>query len=382
MSDEELNVCGILRDEGACAFYRVRQPLNWVNEKYGINAAVGGVSSDHDSNLFDLLLDCDVVLLPRPFDLKTLELIKLCQNAGKKVIADHDDNIFCLNPMSPHYMYGGVENVTAFVNGEKLNVWEDGVTECDGKIFNIAKNKKKLELAKECLKTVDAVTVTTDELADAYRAYNDKIFVLPNCIEPDHWKPVKLVKDGWVRITWHGGCSHYDDLLTVQDSITRIARKHKNVKFIICGSEFKGIFKDVRPEQYEYHGWVPRAVHPYKQMLINSDLAMIPLKDDLFNTCKSSIKWVEYSCLEIPSVVMNMLPYSPVVEHNETGFLYNNNEEFESYISRLVESPDLRKRIGKNARNYVEQEYGADENAYKWAEVFWEVTGGTIRDKK
>lgn len=378
---ESLNVCGILRDDGACGFYRIRQPLVWVNERYGVNAALGGVTCENDNDLFELLMNCDIVLMPRPASDRSLEMIRVCQKMGKKVIIDHDDNIFCLNPMSPHYLGHGTEEVTVMVNGEEIKIWEDGV-EKNGKTFSIEENKKKQEAAKEALRIADGVTVTTEHLAGVYREYNDNVYVLPNCIEPDVWQPIQLVKDGWVRISWHGGCSHYEDLLTLQDSITRIAAKHKNVKFVICGHEFKGIFKDVSPDQYEYHGWVPTVCHPYKQKQLNTDIAMIPLKDDLFNVCKSPIKWVEYSCLGIPSVVIDIPPYSPVVRHGETGFLYSDNIEFEKYMSQLIESVELRKKIGENARKQVHREFGANENAYKWAEVFWEVAGGTIRDKE
>ena len=99
----------------------------------------------------------------------------------------------------------------------------------------------------------------------------------------------------------------------------------------MCGYEFKGIFKDVDEEQYEFHNWVPTVAHPYKQALLNSDIAILPLKDDLFNRCKSAIKWVEYSSLGIPSVAVNIPPYSPEIEYSKTGFLYNNPEDFEDY---------------------------------------------------
>ena len=106
---------------------------------------------------------------------------------------------------------------------------------------------------------------------------------------------------------------------------------------------------------------------------MNNDIAVIPLKDDLFNTCKSAIKWVEYSALEIPCVVRNIPPYSKVIVQGVNGFLYNNNKECEAMIQRLIDNPALRRRIGKQARNYIVENFDAVERAELWADALKKV---------
>jgi len=367
--EDDIKVCGVVRDDGACGFYRIRQPIAAVSGKFGIDAALGGVGCKN-SELYQLLEDCDVAILPRAASLKMLDLIKVLKahNPPKKIIIDHDDNIFSLNPLSPHYQDMGIENISYVMDGEKIVVWKDGENS-----FDITRNIKKTEAAKECLKIADAVTVTTPELAEYYSQFNKNVIVLPNCIDLSVWKPVRIEKDATIRLTWHGGCSHYQDLVEIKPVFESLVKKNKDLKLQICGQEFSGIFKNIPKKQYEFHSWVPTLAHPYKQALLNNDIAVIPLKDDLFNTCKSAIKWVEYSALEIPCVVRNIPPYSKVIVQGVNGFLYNNNKECEAMIQRLIDNPALRRRIGKQARNYIVENFDAVERAELWADALKKV---------
>ena len=292
-----IRVCGVLRDDGACGLYRIKQPLTFLNDEKNFDVAIGGVAFSENgmkSDLFSLLKDCDIAIIPRPVSDEAFELVKSLKgiDASKKVVIDFDDNIFSINPLSPHYRDFGTEEVTVESDGERIKLWSDGRD-----LFNIERNRKKLEVSKEILRYVDAITVTTEELADVYREFNKNVYVLPNSVDLSTWSPLRIVKDGTTRVTWHGGCSHYDDLLEIKPVLESIAKKNKNLKLEICGHEFKGIFKNISPNQYSYHGWVPTEVHPYKQATLNADVAVIPLKDDLFNRCKSAIKWIEYLSL-------------------------------------------------------------------------------------
>ena len=105
-----IKVVGILRDDGACGFYRIKQPMQMVNDRFDIDSAIGGINC-HESDLDSLLENCDIAVVPRPVSEKMLNLITILQEMGKKVVADHDDNIFDVNPMSPHYNDSGTEEV-------------------------------------------------------------------------------------------------------------------------------------------------------------------------------------------------------------------------------------------------------------------------------
>ncbi len=312
---EYTKVCGIVRDKGASGFYRIEQPLTFLDDENGFDVAVGGSGSDMDNSLFQLLQTCDVVILPHATSEESLRLVTVMKDMSppKKVIIDHDDNIF-------------VEN-----------------------------NENKLEIAKEILEKADGVFVSTTKLADVYGEYNDNITVLPNSLDLNIWKPYKIEKDDKIIITWHGDSSRYEDLNEISSELKNISTKHENVKIV-------------------HHGSVDIKVHPYKQILLNADIGIIPLADNDLNKSKSPIKWIEYSALGIPCVVKDIEPYSNLITHGINGFLYTNTEEFEFWVDKLVEHPSLRERIGKAAQEYVHEHFDVRKNSKYWSEAIKNIT--------
>ena len=312
---EYTKVCGIVRDKGASGFYRVEQPLTFLDDENGFDVAIGGSGSGMDNSLFQLLQTCDVVILPYATSEESLRLVTVMKDMSpsKKVIIDHDDNIF-------------VEN-----------------------------NEDKLEIAKEILEKADGVFVSTTKLADVYGEYNDNITVLPSSLDLNIWKQYKIEKDNNIIITWHSDSSHYEDLNEISSELKNISTKHENVKIV-------------------HHGSVDIKVHPYKQILLDADIGIIPLADNDLNKSKSPIKWIEYSALGIPCVVKDIEPYSKLITHGENGFLYTNTEEFEFWVDKLVEHPSLRERIGKAAQEYVHEHFDASKNSKYWAEAIKTIT--------
>ena len=312
---EYIKVCGIVRDKGACGFYRIEQPLTFLSEENDFDVAIGGAGSGMDNDLFQLLQTCDVVILPRAASEESLHLVNVLHDMSpsKKVIIDHDDNIF-------------IEN-----------------------------NEDKINIAKEILGKADGVFVTTTKLADVYGEYNDNITVLPSSLDFNIWKSYKIEKNNKIIITWHSDFSHYQDLNEISSELKNISTKHENVKIV-------------------HHGSVDIKVHPYKQILLNTDIGIIPLADNDFNKSKSPIRWVEYSALGIPCVVKDIEPYSKLIIHGINGFLYTNTEEFEFWVDKLVEHSSLRERIGKAAQEYVHEHFDASKNSKYWAEAIKKIT--------
>ena len=117
---EYTKVCGIVRDKGASGFYRIEQPLTFLDEENDFDVAIGGAGSGMDNSLFQLLQTCDVVIIPRATNEESLHLVNVLHDMSpsKKVIIDHDDDIFNVNPSSPHYKDRGIKNVKV---KEKLN---------------------------------------------------------------------------------------------------------------------------------------------------------------------------------------------------------------------------------------------------------------------
>jgi len=62
-----------------------------------------------------------------------------------------------------------------------------------------------------------------------------------------------------------------------------------------------------------------------------------------------------------------------IIVHGENGYLYNNDEELREYLETLLSDDNLRKKIGRNARGTVEQEYTFPKIAGKYEELFYSL---------
>lgn len=369
----DARIGGILRDVAGCGFYRVIQPIQAIKNQGYMDSALGGIGCETD--LYLMMEEADLLVFPRPSSESALATVRVLSEKGKRVVVDHDDNIFCVNPLSPHYLGYGTEEVVITIDGKEHKLWEDG-KENNGIVFSIEENKRKIEAAKQAMREADAISVTTELLVDVYKEYNDNIYVLPNCVNLDIWQRVENFQPrGDVRVMWSGGASHYDDWLTIIDPLKKYIKKSPEVKLVIAGTMFSGLIKDI-PDRVEHHPWVNVYAHPYKQALLDIDVGIIPLKCDEFGSGKSPIKYVEYSSLKIPTVAVNYPPYNVVIKDGENGFLYDTPEEFVDKLNRLVMDPALRRDMGEAAYKTVEENFDIRSQAIKWAEAYHEVIEG------
>ena len=138
--------------------------------------------------------------------------------------------------------------------------------------------------------------------------------------------------------------------------------------------------KDFRPGQFEFHPWVDTPAHPYRLAALDIDIAIIPVKDSIFNRSKSTIKWVEFSSLEIPCITSYVPPYDVIQEADEINkgiFVTNNDEDcWIKGMELLINDSRLRKEIGTNARQFVEKNYDINTQYHQWVNAFKEVKLG------
>jgi glycosyltransferase involved in cell wall biosynthesis len=314
------------------------------------------------------LTNGEVIFCPHLSDERIISVMKEVQKDGKKMVVDFDDDIFNISPLSPHYEECGIENVQIGTpDGKAIPLWVDGE-----KGFDIQRNKDHLERIKEAISMADMVTTTTDLLADRFREFNDKVEVLPNCVDTDLWQPLDIKrKNDEIRLYWSGGSSHYEDWLLLQDVLPEIMHKYKNVKLVLMGHHFKGTTKGIPEKRIEYHPWVSMAAYPYKSAILNPDIAIIPLQDNAFNRHKSAIKWTEMGALGVPSVVSYVSPYKEVDNGENAVFIEANDPEgWIAGISMLIEDSILRNKIGGEARQTVFSKFDINKRCYDWVRAY------------
>jgi len=341
-----MNILGFNADRGGCGWYRIRQPLNAIKGKCDTRLIEGTESNE---KVVELVEGAGVVVC-RP--LTNLEAMRLMKSEKKRIVLDFDDNYFELNPYSSLYKIWGQSEVQ---DSTGKWVWLNGV---DG--FDMFRNRRMLVDIEERISLADVITVTTPILQEELQKVHKDVRVLPNYFNPQLYPDVELKnksKGSEFRIAWAGGNNHDMDLIEVLADIEKLVQEDKDVVFYVIGNDYRRLLK--KHDRIRFVPWIEFQAHPFQLKSLDIDVAIIPLKDDRFNSFKSEVKFTEWSALGIPSIVKNVKPYSEVIE-TSTCIPFKTNSEMLSGIKALKDK-NKANLIAKNAKSWAWSERNVDK---------------------
>jgi len=137
-----------------------------------------------------------------------------------------------------------------------------------------------------------------------------------------------------------------------------------NVKFIVCGdgSSRKILHQEAQAlgvaDKFDFRGYV----EDIKPVIETLDVFGYPLCEDNYSTAELVLHEVMYA--EIPPVIFPYGGAQNTVIHNQTGLIVQNELEYKQAMEYLYHHPEEKLRLGRNAREYAQQFFGA-ENAAK-----------------
>lgn len=244
--------------------------------------------------------------------------------------------------------------------------------------YNIASNSytpgSNIEwVVQKQMESSDGLIVSTNYLKKLYSGFNKNIYVIPNGVDLEVWKKIKIKKrnDSKVRIGFSGSPNHTGDIRMLKNVIELILSMYDNVEFYFkaCCPEFLQNKKNVILDD----NW--KLIDEYPQDLADAgfDIAIAPLRDNNFNRCKSNLRYLEMSMLKIPTVASNINDYKDTIQHGVTGYLCNNDDEWINTLSLLIENVKLRHKIGNSAYNYICGNYNIKDIAKNYVNTLKSV---------
>lgn len=245
---------------------------------------------------------------------------------GAKLVVDIDDNVFEVHPHN--YAYKDTSP-----DSEAYRAFQYLFTEAD------------------------ALTCSTEPLKEYMSAFNSKVYVVPNAIDPAIWEvPIKKNNGKKVKIGWVNGPTHEQDAPVLLPVLKEILKKYPQVEFYHIGWQ-SPVFDNVKGNQKMVFGTNGYKEFPKFIASLGMDIMVAPLIDDEFNRGKSNIKWMEGAMCEVPMVCSDVHPYSVSITHGEDGFLAKSTSDWIEYLSNLIESKELRQKVGKKAKENVLKRY-------------------------
>jgi len=232
----------------------------------------------------------------------------------------------------------------------------------------------------------DAVIGSTPLLCDYLREFNSNTWLLSNYLDDQLWsldapESLDASNECSVTIGYLGSPAHLPDLELIVPVLTRILSRSERVRLVFWG------MKPPAPlSEHPQVAWHIPALVSYAEFAAyfarqTCDIFIAPLQDNLFNRCKSPLKFLEYSAQGIPGVYSRIAPYASVIEHGKNGFLASTLEEWEEYLVRLIDTPNLRRQVGIAARQTVLERWLLSQHAGRWVETYRQICDSTLRSQ-
>jgi glycosyltransferase involved in cell wall biosynthesis len=249
----------------------------------------------------------------------------------------------------------------------------------------------KPQYYQSCYKQSDYVTCTTERLAQKIRSWNSNTFVIPNSI-PFGYKQFSFVEKNItsVKFGYVGGSTHKMDLMTIKD----VFQHFNQLDISLCGYDTKGFTNETEINNPWYHmerivsnnghnknykKVNSKSLETYMQCYNQINVALAPLADNTFNSCKSELKILEAGCARMPVIASNVPPYSDVKAEGVT--LCRTIKEWKAAINKYKNNPELVKEDGEKLYQWVLKNRNMENvNYYRGLVYEWILEGKKTKD--
>lgn len=352
MNESPIKLLALPADNTGCGFYRIAQPAKWLRNA-GWEIRLGNYSNIKSEDI-DW---CDLMVLQRPSSSFHIGAINYAKGRGKKVVFELDDYVMGILPTNPGFQAWTPENL------------------------NLARCLHAMQLC-------DAVTTTTEILANEFRQFNKNVYVLPNYLDLTLWDRRLPYRDtDRLRIGWTGGCSHQVDLQIIGPAMVDICREFPKVKFVLVGFIPQKVFEAI-PSMVEpckacgYEGQIEfvqgAEVLQYPSVLARTsiDVGLAPIQDVAFNRAKSDLKLKEYMRLGIPWIASDVGPYQAWKTSGAGYAASNHPDDWKRYIKLLIEDKETRKALGDKGYE-LSKDFSIAMHIDQWKLAYLRILGRT-----
>jgi glycosyltransferase involved in cell wall biosynthesis len=202
------------------------------------------------------------------------------------------------------------------------------------------------------MRVAHTVVAGNDYLARRARQAGARhVEVVPTAIDLDRYRdlpaapPSQAATIGWIGIPLN---AHY---LTIVEPALRAVAAQASIKLHVVGAPMP-------PEL----GSIPAESFPWSEdseiaRISAFDIGVMPLHDTPWERGKCAYKLLQVMAAGKPVIASPVGANVQVVRHGVNGFLANTTEEWTDALRTLAADPDLRQRMGAQARGTVEDQY-------------------------
>jgi len=242
---------------------------------------------------------------------------------------------------------------------------------------------KKIEkLSCEQANVVITVSeIDKNEIMDNYHIPSEKIETIPHCVDSEMFKYTEKgrsfvrnkydVHNESLVLTFVGKLDYIPNITAVK-YITEIIypaviEKHPNSMFFVIGQNYESLLS-YRKKNVIFTGYVPPNELP--NYLSASDIVLVPLDSG----SGTRLKTIEAASCSRPIVSTKKgAEGQDFVNGTEIMLTQSVDEVFIDKVLKLMDDEKLRKRIGRNARKKIEEQYSWKQAVRQFERVYCKV---------
>lgn len=290
---------------------------------------------------------------------------------------------------------------------------------------------------KECARTADYITTTTEIFAKEIKKLNKNVFVLPNSIDERERQFQRInIKSNRLRVGIICGSSHEKDIELLTGVVNQLRSDIDKIQFVVCGFDLRGTtqYKNEKTGQIESRPITPdesvwtkyeriltdnysivdddykkyllsfieqeypnvedkpyrrcwtKPVNQYATHYNNIDVLLVPLYEDKFSEMKSQLKVVEAAFFKKSIIAQDFGPYKIDLDSyikkggviNEKGNALlvesnKNHKQWSKWIKFLLENPEHRNKMSDNLFEKITKEYSLSNTSKKRIELYKKI---------
>ncbi|MBV8766952.1 MAG: glycosyltransferase family 4 protein [Hyphomicrobiales bacterium] len=216
----------------------------------------------------------------------------------------------------------------------------------------------------------DAITVANTALRDwviEKGVAASKVTLAPTGLDISHYDPTRE-PDGPFTLGWIGGPFTTEYLESIQAPLRRLS--NEGVRLLVVGADRAlGRLCGITIEQ---HPWSEATE---ASLIARCHVGISPLQDDGWSRFKSGYKLIQYMAAGRPSVASPIGANCDVVVAEETGLFATNDHEWYAQIDRLRRDTELRRRLGRQARQRCREKFSVEALGGNLSELMSRLAG-------
>jgi glycosyltransferase involved in cell wall biosynthesis len=238
-------------------------------------------------------------------------------------------------------------------------IWIRDVSKANQSIAWLKNPDKIRKILPHC----KAVTAGNAYLAEFASQYNSDVYVVPSTIDELIHKPISIQKPR-ITIGWSGSMTtviHFELIIPVLRKLRE--RYGDKIEIVTIGAQSS--YSEELSIRY-----IPWCKERENEDLNHLDIGLMPLPDDEWAKGKCGMKALLYMAAGKVTVASPVGVNSSIIEHGKNGYLAQKEEDWFAVICDLVDSEDLRTRVGEQARVDVVARYSKSVWIEKLVDIY------------